>query len=591
MAGAIAEYRELIERNKDNQTATAQYRDNLMYALLYTHKYAELDEMLAKAPFSNAHAALGIASAAAQHGAAAGIAQADKGNVAASDRNTNLNTAGTLLAELRMYPEAAAVLQAGMGGGSDAAATARQIELYKNLKPATLAPLALSDPAYPTQRITVGVMAGTATREMLTGSMSAHAYSSKATMEQDMAKGLETSGMMRGVAEKAGLTETVLLDIIVGNMTFAGTGDDASGYTMLMTVPGSEATHFFVVKEDGSYRMVGDNNDERQIGNEVLWALEHKQEKLAKSLLDWKRDLTHKAGGDDAFAGPLLPRFWTVGSSKAGADSPEAMRLAAISLVAGSMDAKPYLAEIASDREAAKGQRQTDLDLLLAEAAVGAEVPGPGLEAAKRLLEEEPDSLTALGLAGAAYAMQQDATDWLALLAPRVAKKPKDHDLLEQQVRAYETANDFANARKTMQKVLDSGKATGNDYNGFAWMGLFDNHVGEPELKAAQQSNMMSKNSSFADLHTLACVYAAEGRTTEARQVLAQAMDAGNDASPNSEVWYALGMIYEQYGAKDAAMAAYRKVQAHEFDDHTYVDPVATYLLAQARIKALTAGS
>lgn len=40
---------------------------------------------------------------------------------------------------------------------------------------------------------------------------------------------------------------------------------------------------------------------------------------------------------------------------------------------------------------------------------------------------------------------------------------------------------------------------------------------------------------------------------------------------------------------KPAALAAYRKVEAHEFDDHAFVDPAATYLLAQARIKALTA--
>jgi hypothetical protein len=32
-------------------------------------------------------------------------------------------------------------------------------------------------------------------------------------------------------------------------------------------------------------------------------------------------------------------------------------------------------------------------------------------------------------------------------------------------------------------------------------------------------------------------------------------------------------------------------VQAHEFDDHTYIDPEATYLLAQGRIQALTSGA
>ena len=221
--------------------------------------------------------------------------------------------------------------------------------------------------------------------------------------------------------------------------------------------------------------------------------------------------------------------------------------------------------------------------------AVGSEQPELGLAAAKRLLEQEPDSLTALRLAGGAYAYQHDTKDWLALLDAQLKAKPKDKDLLMEQAHAYETARDWPSARVASQKVLDSGKADSNSYNNYAWLGLFDDHLGDDATKAAQQSNMLSKNGSFSDLHTLACVYAAQGKITEARQVLDQAMYAGSQAQPNSAVWYALGVIYEQYGARDAALSAYGKVQAHELDDHTYVDPVDTYVLAQARIKALGA--
>jgi tetratricopeptide (TPR) repeat protein len=252
------------------------------------------------------------------------------------------------------------------------------------------------------------------------------------------------------------------------------------------------------------------------------------------------------------------------------------------------MDAKPYLAEIAADREKATGQRQTDLDLLLAVEAMGAEQPPIGMPAAKRLLEQEPDSLFALHLVGEGYEFMNDAAGWQALLAPRLKQKPADHDLLSEQVQAYELAHDFKTAQNVAQKVLDSGKATANDYNSYAWIGLFHNDLGDDIIKAAQQSAQMNNNSGFAELHTLACIYAAQGKTTEARKVLQEAMDAGSMAEPNSPVWYALGLIYEQYGAKSAALDAYRHVQAHEFDDHTYIDPTATYVLAQERIKALS---
>jgi len=591
MPAAIAAYKDLIERTKEsNPNAAAQYRDNLFYALLFTHKYTELDEMLAKAPFSNAHASLAIASATAQHGTAAGIAQSEKGNVEGSDRNKNLNTAGTLLAQLRLYPESAAILQAGIGGGGDAATTARQIEMYKNMKPASLAPLPASNPAAPMQRVTFAMMAGTLTLPMELDAVSRHAYSSQASMERDAEKGLQSSGLLRMEAEKSGISETVLIDIVAGNMTFTPAGDDESGYAVVVATPGAQDQHAYVVREDGGYRVVASDSDNTEIGNEVLYALDHKQLKLAKALLNWKRDLTHKGGGDDPFSGPLLPRFWTVDSTKPDADSPENMRLAAISLLAGSMDAKPYLPEIATLRDKATGQQhQTDLDLLLASAANGAEQPALSLPAAKRLMESEPDSEVAIGMAGFAYALQSDSADWLAMLAPRIAKRPRDRELLLEQVSAYMAANNFAAARAVQQAILDSGKATASDYNSFAWMGLFDDHLGEPELKAAQQANMLTNNGNFATLHTLACVYAAQGRTTEATQVLKQAMEAANEPSPNSAVWYALGLIYEQYGARNAALTAYNKVQAHEFDDHTYIDPTATYLLAQARIKALNA--
>jgi tetratricopeptide (TPR) repeat protein len=263
------------------------------------------------------------------------------------------------------------------------------------------------------------------------------------------------------------------------------------------------------------------------------------------------------------------------------------MRLAGIALIARTMDAKCYLAELTAERDKASGQRQTDLDLLIGEVADGAEQPDAALLEARRLLEKEPDSMTALRMTGEAYAYKNDPTGWQAMLVPLLKKKPKDHDLVSEQARAYTLAHDFAAAQATEQKVLDLGKADSSDYNSYAWLGLFHDQLGDDIVKAAQQANMLTKNGSFAELHTLACIYAAQGRTTEARQVLDQAMYAGNQTEPDASVWYALGLIYEQYGARTAALEAYGRVEARELDDHTCIDPVSTYVLAQARIKAL----
>ena len=592
LGAAIQSYKDLIELNKDKgDDAIAQYRENMLYAMLYARQFAELDKALATLPSTNSHRVLAIASAAAQHGVDAGIAQADAGNNASTDRNKNLRAAATMLANLHRYAEAADVLTAGMQGGENAALDARRIELYKSLKTASLAPLPATNPAAPVQLGLIGIMAGTITHDQMVAMVSRHAYSSPASLERDVQKGLARIGSMHRLAQKSDLSESVLLDLVVGNTTFTSKGDDQHGWSVIAQGSGSAPEHNFVVKEDGAYRIVAGGNsnteDNGPVGLETLWALGNGKPELAKALLDWKRDLTHRAGADDPFEGALLPRFWTIGSSKPGADSPEAMRLAAISLLAGSMDAKPYLAEISAARDTATGQRQTDLDLLLAVSANYAEQPALGLPAAQRLLEQEPDSTLALQLVSQAYILENDAAGLQAMLRPRIEKKPDDHDLLSQQVRACEIAHDFKAAQAAQQKVLDSGKATASDYNSYAWIGLFHDAFGDDIVKAAQQSSQMLKNSSFDVLHTLACIYAVQGKTSEAREVLKQAMDAGSIIEPDSSVWYALGLIYEQYGAKSAALDAYRHVQAHELDDHTFIDPISTYVLAQDRIHAL----
>jgi hypothetical protein len=61
-------------------------------------------------------------------------------------------------------------------------------------------------------------------------------------------------------------------------------------------------------------------------------------------------------------------------------------------------------------------------------------------------------------------------------------------------------------------------------------------------------------------------------QTTEARQLLLDAMAAGHEADANSAVRFGFGSIYEQFGENAAAIAAYRKVTqpegAHQSNRH-----------------------
>ena len=67
-----------------------------------------------------------------------------------------------------------------------------------------------------------------------------------------------------------------------------------------------------------------------------------------------------------------------------------------------------------------------------------------------------------------------------------------------------------------------------------------------------------------AFLHTLACLYAEQGRTAEAYRIILQSIGARADEAPSAEDWYVFGRLAEQYGLPDVARKYYRKVARPE---------------------------
>ena len=164
----------------------------------------------------------------------------------------------------------------------------------------------------------------------------------------------------------SGLTQANLADITLGTMKISAKGEDATGYRVTMQTIGAAAQQFFVMKEDGGYKIVASQGDFTEVGNFALYYLHHGNEAAARNVLDWKRDLIHKGGGDDPLNGPLFARFWTSGESK-GAD---AIELASASLLAYRPNIATLLPAIAARRDRwtpAQGKPDlTDLNLVLA---------------------------------------------------------------------------------------------------------------------------------------------------------------------------------------------------------------------------------
>ena len=83
-------------------------------------------------------------------------------------------------------------------------------------------------------------------------------------------------------------------------------------------------------------------------------------------------------------------------------------------------------------------------------------------------------------------------------------------------------------------------------------------------------------------MHTLATVLAELGRPEEARQTLLEMFEVDGIEIPRSIDWYIIGRIAEEYGERQTALAAYRKVERPDPSN-----PLTTFRLAERRIRIL----
>jgi len=338
-----------------------------------------------------------------------------------------------------------------------------------------------------------------------------------------------------------------------------------------------------VIKQDGAYKVVTSGGRFSETGNEVLYLLKSGREKEARALLDWLRGMTHKGGGDDPLSGPSFPHFWTAGDKGDAA----AMRLAAGSLLSWNDGISEQLPTLRSEWETATGERKLNLAIVLANGYMYLQDGVHLKEMAAGIMKDYPDSNVALTLAGNADTLLKDWDDLKKMFDGQIAKHPEDESVLRLESSFLEEKCDWAGSRAALQKIFDLGKATAEDYNSYAWTGLFDGKVDDDTLKQARQADMMTNNWNFSILHTLASLYAYQGKTTEARDALLKAMAADSETKPSPDVWFVFGSIYEKYGLNDAATEAYAKVEK----PLGRISPQSTYALAQTRLKVLAAAA
>ena len=571
---AISNYQLRRAMLSEEDAKDDDYANNLLYALLYAHRYGELREALRKLGPGATQRTLTLAAIGAESGSAKALEYARSLSDSA-DRRTALTSAGNLLVRLREYSGAADLIEASTRGQTTTAANTQRIAMLRKTKRSDGKQIQPNDPTGVVMRWLVELLDVDKGQE---GMRKLLAPGSEFVVDSP-----EFLAGRRGLIanlRKQDLPYEGGMDVLFSNMRVNVEGDDAGGYRVQLRMVG-DAQNFYVVKVGSTYRILA---AESQLGPVAIKA----QERIeagdlpgARRWLDWARVEQKVENTDDPLSGPSFSRAWTVGaeSTLASARAASAMLLAdgglaerAVPLLIAARGADPGAAE------------RLSLDIALARAYLDLERWKELRDVATRLVAAVPTSAQAFRLQQWAMIRmgQWDAVEKAA--RERLARMPDDSLAREILVRRAEARGEFGAIPGIMQPLIDSGRATASDYNQYAWTSLLTQPVDERAVDAARTAFDETQGKSFAIAHTLACVYAATGKPREARDLLLKGMEMVGIDRPDSSTWYGFGLVAEAYGDSESARAYYAKVEKPK---RGFIEASSVYALSQARIAAL----
>ena len=575
---AIAEFKALKKMDEDTGR---QYDDFVIYDLWYSRDFKALEDALDALPASDTRRGFVVALTAVNQGSEAALKKSLEITTSEDLRRKALTTAGWLVLRLHKYQEAADLLVAGARGENTETQTAAFAGSLKKIRQRSEIKIDDSDPRSVMQHFFAVFFSSHSDYSQVQSLMSADAL--RGESKKDDVEFGQTTFKARHQIEKSGVPFEIIGDIILNNAQYSVEGDDKEGYRLTIQTPGAQGQEAFVVKENGSYKLldyvVGSSKPPEELGWQALELLKKKDLPGARKWLDWARELIHMSGNDDPLSVQPFPYFWTKGQQ----GDADAVRTAALVLIPSKDLKGDDLKALLQERDNAKtDQEKSRLDLVIALAYTKQRQWMELTPVATRLLQAYPDSITAFHFMTSAYANTSRLDDWDKLVQDRLAKHGDELDYTRSAAELARYRGDFVRSRQLIKDLIDRSKATENDLNSYAWDALFLlGDIGQDSIDAAERANQMSRDSDFSIMHTLACLYAHAGKAAQARELLLKAME-GNLEEPDSAVWLAYGQIAEEFGEPDAARTMYARVEKQEIES-----PDSNYNLAQRRILAL----
>jgi tetratricopeptide (TPR) repeat protein len=589
LGAAIDEYKAL---KKDLGVKTVD--DNLLIALVRAGRFPEAKELAAQIKDSQTGSLYSLVATAATDGVDAAVREGERTFSDDRARASALQSAAQTLTLARRYPEAAALMERAGRQTDNPAALLSMAEMLRRARRHEEIVLPPNQPATPGRRLLALSVGGKIEVKQVAALFSRDLAPEILKTSPETQRVVEAGiGQARRQLRTQDVPADVAIDLALGIVQEAVSGDDASGYRVGFSFPlkpSGSGLEVYVVPDGGEYRIAALSTAVSMLGDEALRRVERGDLAGARKWLDWALEETGGSGtagsaGNSGAPDPLpqnpFAAIWAPGST-AGAGE---IRCAAAALTATGDPAAKGSPLLRSCRDAAADPaRRNAFDVALALSAAQSGRFADLDEAARRLLDAAPGSERAAQLQALALTGLGRWDDLRALAERRLQRSPDEgwaRELLSQEAIH---AGDLDRAEAQLRQSVQGGKASANDFNQLAWLLLERGKVDDATLDFGQRAATLSDYRQPAFLHTLACLYAETGRTAEAYRIILQSIGARADEAPAAEDWYVFGRLAEQYGLPDLARKYYRKVALPKGPDG---EPMSTHALAARRLAAL----
>jgi len=576
---AIVEYQKVLDK-----LASLGIPQNYPIALLRAGRMQDLKAYLLKQTDNDTNQTLLICAEAILNGSKAGIERASEISGVTPKQRILASAAQTLIS-IRRYGLAADLMEAAVAGTATPPAVANAIQVLRKTTATADGPMVLREPEDAVRMLLSRIAHIEAHQTDWTESFSSLMLADQNMDLKDVQRGMAQG---RATAQAQGLSPEVSADLMTAAMQFSREGNDESGYVVRMSIPsggkGAQNQVLFVVKENGSYRILAGFGDYTAVARLVLRLTDEGKLDQARLWLDRVRQETPAGSGDDPLGGSLFARLWQENQS---ADR-TAIRFAAAVLLTGSSFSQTggTIGILEEVRGGPDGNSSNIRTAALADAYFSTKRYAQALVASEALLSSVPQSGTALVLAlKSAYASggKKEAERIAGANLERFASN-LDARRMAAAVAMHFGDTDRSNAMT--QQIIDSGRGQAVDYNQLAWGQLMAGKATSTSMEMANKGILLDGNESLGLMHTVAAVDAELGKETDARQILLQMMKQESADEPNDNEWYVFGRIAEQYGLVMEAAGMYRKLEKPKED---FSIPASSYALAQKRLIVLGA--